>query len=429
VSRMQSTEGIAGPVRYLLAGLFACALFGFPLVSTLPVFLGTESRPVSLVYRAVIVVCSGALLAVALTRKRAVIPRRDVALVATLMAVLVARLVWDSSLAVLPLDLAWEEIWPFALGVTLLPAAAFFVRMDDSTLTLAFRWSLWLGIATALFLLAAAVVALRDAVAFLRLTTGVLNPIAIGHVGVSLFVLAVAGPTVGGREGMKHSARSVVGRGAGALIAMALIIASGSKGPMLAWLVVLLGWLVALVSAAAAQGRGTPRVLGAALVLALIVLAVVSVHAITPLPIVERFIDIGRDQSTSERVRLLTQAIAQFEESPWLGSAVYVFESRLYPHNIIVESLMVGGVLAFVLLVMLLSRGTLAAWEILRLGGRNVWLSLLYLQYVVDAMFSGSLYFSPQFWVISVAMLGLAGTAVAPATRQVRADTPLGVRT
>jgi len=405
---MRPTNTAMRLVRLVFAGLFACAIFGFPLVSTLPVFLGVESRPISLAYRALVAGVSVVVLVRGFLMTQAFIHARYVIVVCGLMGLLTLRLLWDALLAPLPLDLNWMEIWPFALGVTFLPAAAFLLKVDTETLEIARRWSLRLGVLAATAVIAAALVALRDVATFLRLDTGVLNPISIGHVGVSLFVLLLLRPSrVKEPDGWRRRLRSA-SNGLGLIIAAALIIASGSKGPLLAWLVVMLVWLFTLGRASILAGLGLRRVIWPLFLLVSLVLSFVVLNAIVSLPIIERVLNVAQDQSTSERVRLLSQAIAQFEESPVVGSAIFEYDSRIYPHNILVEVLMVGGVVALVPLLIMLFEGIRAAAICLFQVCRERWLVLLYLQYLVDAMFSGSLFYSPQFWLISVVMLGLA---------------------
>ena len=410
---MQSVVAATLWNRRLLAGLLACAVFGFPLVSTLPVFLGVDSRPISMAYRAVVAVAAIIVLGLALTRTRGFIRTGHVVLVLALMVLLILRVAWDSSLSSLPLDFNWDEMWLFMLGATFLPAAAFLARTDPETLELAQCWALRLGVFAGLSIAAAAVVALRDVVTFLRLDTGVLNPISIGHAGVSLFVLLLLRPPVAADQSSTRRFRRVAGTGLGLLLAAILMLASGSKGPIVAWFVVMLAWLFTLARASVRAGRGLQGVALPIALLLVLPLIVLAVNAVTPLPVVDRFLDISQDQSTSERVRLLTQALGQFEESPLLGSSVFEYESRLYPHNVIVEALMVGGVVVLVPLLMLLYENLRTAIGCLAQVCKERWLALLYLQYLVNVMFSGSLFSSVQFWTTSVAMLGLASGSAA----------------
>jgi O-antigen ligase len=156
-------------------------------------------------------------------------------------------------------------------------------------------------------------------------------------------------------------------------------------------------------------GRG---ILGLAVPISAVLLLVIglfALNAVVPIPLVERMLDIATQQSTSERIGLLTRALAQFEESPLLGSSVFEFENRVYPHNVFVEALMIGGVVGLVPLVLLLYESGRTALSCLMRASADRWLALLFLQYFIDVMFSGSLYFSAPFWSVTFAMLGLAG--------------------
>ena len=171
------------------------------------------------------------------------------------MIVMAGRIVWDSSLARLPLSLEWGDYWAFVLGVTFVPALAFLVRVDESSLQLAYRWSRRFGMVTALMIVAAAVVGLTDLSALRRLATSVLNPITIGHVGVSLFALLAldpVAPEVRQESGLWKKIAKFLGLG----FASILVIASASKGPALAWVAVIGVWLVVSVRASATTGAG-----------------------------------------------------------------------------------------------------------------------------------------------------------------------------
>lgn len=392
--------------RFLYAGLFACALFGFPAVSTLPVFLGIDSRPVSVVFRIALLTASVALLVRAVIRREAMMPARYAAVAASLMGVMVGRLLWDSSIAALPLALDWSDFWSFAIGVTFVPSLAFLVRGDDLALDLAYRWSVRLGTVTLVMLFSAAVVALTDWSALQRLTTGVLNPISIGHVGVSLFVLlAFAPPAVRARR--SESVGRQVAYNLGLVLSTILVLASASKGPALVWLLAVMGWITAIFFGSVNSGGGLKQFAPALVLVTLLAGATFFVNSVMPLPLVNRITGFAIDPSTSDRVRVLSEAISQFEESPLLGSAVVEYSSRFYPHNIVVESLMAGGVVAFALLSTLLFLSARSAAAILRHRDACRWLAFLFLQFVIDSMLSGSLYFSPQFWAMSLVVLGL----------------------
>jgi len=393
----------------LMAGLLACAIFGFPLVSTLPVFLGVDSRPISVAYRALVAMAAVVVLARAFVRTEGFIRIGHAVLVLAVMVLLTLRVAYDSSLSRLPLALNWDDMWQFMLGAAFLPAAAFLARTDPETLRLAQRWALRLGVLAGLAIAAAAAIALRDISTFLRLDTGVLNPISIGQAGVSLFVLLLLRPPALPEPSSMHRLGRGTGTVLGFLLAATLIVAAGSKGPVVAWLVVVLAWLFAHARGSVQAGRGLRSLVYAVALPLLLALTVVAVNAVTPLPIVDRFLDIAQEQSTYERVRMLSQALGQFEESPLLGSAVIEYEARIYPHNLLVEAMMAGGIVLLVPLVLLLLENLWTAARCLLQASEHRWLALLYLQYLLGMMFSGSIFEASQLWTLSVAMLGLAG--------------------
>lgn len=114
--------------------------------------------------------------------------------------------------------------------------------------------------------------------------------------------------------------------------------------------------------------------------------------------------------SDSGRSVLLNSGINDFINYPFFGSS-FVLQSGpsvgLYPHNLVVESLMALGIfggLIFIFIILI---------NINKLNKFNYnksnlsWLGLLFLQYLIFAMFSGSLYTSDIFWVLCVLIVGI----------------------
>jgi O-antigen ligase len=80
------------------------------------------------------------------------------------------------------------------------------------------------------------------------------------------------------------------------------------------------------------------------------------------------------------------------------------------PHNIVLESLMAIGVVGLGLLLLSMSASLAATWRLLRAGSRHAWVGLIYLQYVINGMLSGSLFTDTSFWAFGLGVLALAAT-------------------
>jgi O-antigen ligase len=97
----------------------------------------------------------------------------------------------------------------------------------------------------------------------------------------------------------------------------------------------------------------------------------------------------------------------QFLDQPLLGSHALELGSYTYPHNVLLESLMATGVLGFALLLGSMGPATLAALRIIRAESQFMWIALIYLQYVVHCMVSGSLYLEASFWSFAFGSLAV----------------------
>jgi O-antigen ligase len=236
-----------------------------------------------------------------------------------------------------------------------------------------------------------------------RLSTETLNPISLGHLALSVLIVSITGSAATDRMTFSLGVAWVLRAGL-ALCAAVLLVASASRGPMIVALAVLL-------LAAFAQGRRSTVRYGelsrGALVFAIVAFGVAAMFwlqdstALRPLERLENW----SDRSASERVAVSQAAFAQFWSSPILGSSLYELETGNYPHNIIVESLMGAGVIGFALLVFVIIRCSRAALRLLSIPQGASWLGLLYFQYLLGAMFSGSLFMEMHLWALSIAVL------------------------
>ncbi len=199
------------------------------------------------------------------------------------------------------------------------------------------------------------------------------------------------------------------------ILGIMTVIASVSKGPILGlFLVTMVAMLVGGRTDRSALGVVT-RLFWLVFAMALVIGILLLVDAYTPFPVVSRFMNAGSDTSTSTRLDLIQGALAQFEESPFIGSSVVEYGSRFYPHNIIVEVLMTNGVIGLAALGMLLFGCLYCAGRILWYFPKERWIALLFIQYFSGSMFSGSLYFDATTWATMLVVLGCAQAQPVPA--------------
>jgi O-antigen ligase len=289
-----------------------------------------------------------------------------------------------------------------SLGACFLPALGFLAAPNAATLELARRLIESLGTVAMLLLVYLAFGALAEGRLFQRLSTEVLNPISVGHLGASVFIVTLFG--LAASRGMARLLRwAVIG------LAVVVTVASLSRAPILSAV------LLALVYAFTQRQRGRLGAGRVAVRLGLLVgagalcaMALVYIETQTPLQLTSRFVEVGADASSRERELLFAGAWDQFMRDPLLGDAYIERRFRSYPHNIILESMMATGIVGLTLLLLVVLLACVAATRLV-LGSHAVaWVGFLYFQNLIAQMFSGALLLDGRFWAFTLAVLALA---------------------
>lgn len=394
----------------LYATSFALMFIGYPVLSSALGALDAYSRVFSIVYRAFVVFSSLALIRLAVTRVGAEAWRGPLSIAfCALWAMLLLRFVWDSSFVPIPLPLPWWDHFLMMVGAVLIPAVGLYHAPSERAFDIARRIILCGGVLAGVFLVAAVlrIVFETDSIAQLRrLGTDELNPISLGNLSVAVVTVALLGQPLPRPSSLV--ARIMDSRGfritAGSLGGL-LAIASASKGPIVA----LVGVIVVSQVARILRTGSAREVLFVAVRLSFVAAGLVALAIVLGLflnvRVVDRFLDFTIDSSTSDRVGMMTRALLQFETSPWLGSAYVETQARFYPHNLFVEVLMAIGVPGLCALLVLLVIAFRAAMRVVY--SRHDWVVLLFAQYQIGIMFTGSLYFSTEFWVSMAGILAL----------------------
>jgi len=114
------------------------------------------------------------------------------------------------------------------------------------------------------------------------------------------------------------------------------------------------------------------------------------------------------DDSSVTRLQLFTGGIKQFMDNPIFGDHIEERSLGFYPHNILIESLMSMGILGGLLIVGIIILSLRAVFVCLKRQGYELAIALLYVQSLVSAMVSGSIYTNSMFWYMSVFVVAVA---------------------
>jgi O-antigen ligase len=394
------------------AAVFALGFVGYPLLSAILGAFDAYARIFSIIFRAFMLL--GSLFLIYLAAQR--VPRKEwggfvVVAFCALWVMLLARFAWDSSFVTIPLPLPWFELLLQMVGTALIPTIALFQAPSERAFDIARRITLFGGVIAGLFLVVAViriVIESDSLAAFARLGTQELNSITLGHIGTTVVIVALLGrplPRAGSQ--FVRVLDSLPVRLTAGLIGGFLAIASASKGPIVALICAMTVWQVARIAQAGSARAVFVAIVRLGLVFAAMVALAIFLALFAQVTVIDRFVDFGTttDYSTNERMIVWTNAMLSFEGSPWWGSSFVEIKGRFYPHNLFLEVLMAIGIPGFLSLLALLL--PMARVGIRLLFTRHDWVGLLLGQQFLGMMFSGSVYFSSQFWCAAAAALAI----------------------
>ncbi len=385
--------------------LVASGLFGFPIVSFAPVLVHVASRPISTSYRLTVALASAAYLIWAVVRRRPAQKPAVRGTIGILVLLLLLRLLWDSSLAPLPRDVPWDDMWGQFIAIALIPFLPFLFLPDTGGLTLVRTFCLWAGVLALIALVGGVVLSLRADSFSGRLSTDVINPISVGNAGVSMFIIGLTQWPESARlawSRTRNAARALL-----AVSGIVLCVLSASKGP-------LLGLFLSLMVIFGLRVIKLPRwrqylELGlAAAVLGVFASITVVLANSGVLTIYDRLSDLGADESTQLHMQAWRGAIGQFDVSPIFGSSVIELSTRFYPHNVVLEVMIATGVVGLLLFLFLLLLSVVASVSILKRLPEYCWIALLFWQQFIGAMVAGSIYLDSSLWVAMLMVMGIA---------------------
>lgn len=423
LSAPQGAALAPGPALYLLALLYALTLVGFPLASTLPITLGVGSQAVTVPFRLLMVALTAGALYFCLLRSSRLAFGATVLLSLALWLLLLGRVFLDTVFDPLPGEpgMPVSQYLLLSIGAGFLPALAFLEIPTRATLDVARRVTEVLGAVALVALLYLGLRGVFEGRIFSRLSTEILNPISVGHLGASVFLVTLAG--------------LATSRGAAKLLRMLLIVlslvvvvASGSRGPIVAALLLaILHVLLGQLRRGLSVGGLVLRIGAIAGAVVLFAAAIVFIESTTNAQITSRFYGGFGDASSQERMLLFRGAWQQFSEQPLAGHAYVELGLMTYPHNLVLETMMATGVVGLAVLLLVLLGATLAGGRVLLADARTAWPGLLLLQYLIALMFSGSILLDGRFWAMLFAVLAIdAGLRPAhPARAVAMAGTPV----
>ncbi|MBC2382864.1 O-antigen ligase family protein [Pseudomonas sp. WS 5106] len=362
----------------LYCAFLVAVVVGYPVVAAVSELLDINNRLASVPYRVIVLLLSLAILCTMV----------HVRFRLTLFwgawwlfwGMYLFRIFLDSVLVPDSFPVPVYEYWMQSVFVCLIPAVAMAAKVDNIS-----ERALLSGIAAVGvlgLLLTGVVLIAKEQVSFGelfsgRLETPTLNPIALGHVAVTVMLISLCGFRIG-------SLPSKFTYGICFLIGVAGLIGSGSRGPILSLIVVVIAWAIS-------KSKNFLVMMAAVIFSApLFFLLIVDSNSYIVQRVVNGFFD------DSGRAEIYRQSLDVLLSNFFDGGGVGPLGT--YPHNLIVESFMALGVVGGAAFLAMFVSGWFSALKVMA-SGRHVWVAVLYVQYATFVMVSSSLYIANVFWM------------------------------
>lgn len=121
-------------------------------------------------------------------------------------------------------------------------------------------------------------------------------------------------------------------------------------------------------------------------------------------------------EAAGARMTIWESSFSQFSRHPLLGDKLEVNGWGGYPHNIFLEVLQTTGIIGFLPFILLVGYGLSISFKILRNHKIYAWLPMVFLQALMQNLFSGAIHTAAWFWTSLGLVFALQSylTAVGP---------------
>ncbi|MRR15278.1 MAG: hypothetical protein EG826_02350 [Deltaproteobacteria bacterium] len=382
-------------LSYAAIAVLVLTLVGYPLIAPIAVVQNIPNQLVSVPFRMLVLVIS-----LMVIIKRFILRDRFPYGIFwiiwwTFWGLYISRMIIDGLLNPAALRLSLGEYLIYAIGMSLIPALALSIKLDDSFLKRALIGIVALGAIASVFNIwlilyrNTELMAISDLIGS-RQATDTLNPVGLAHLGVTVAILSMWMLVRAEMRGLMKNSLLIICM----LIGAGAALSGASRGPL----------LVLILSLPLISYLGIENLHGKRLLRLSAIVAVLFFVLGWLLMNIETIVAFRRVQeslfSDNERMKLLTLGYKLFLNSPILGAGTEPL--GFYPHNVILESFMLSGIFSGFIFVTITAMSVAAAVKMFFAYPKHSWISLLYFQYLLAAMFSGSLYLSASMWALMV---------------------------
>lgn len=378
-------------IRIMAIFLFISSIFGYSFFASVAAILNVDNRLIVIPYRALVAAISIFLIS-AFFFKKNFIANLSISSNKTLFLLCVFSFLLlyftiafiDSIFYLDYLDYETKSLfWQFYILVTILPAIAFASTINFINERILVEWSMFIGLISLIVILYS-YLSLSDfdlnALISGRISLLALNPITIGHTGLSLIILSYV-------YFVRFDSKFVFKRLIALLsliVGFTVLIAAGSRGPFLS----LLAFILFLIMQRSISFKSFVFFLLIAYLLSILINSF-DIYIFDRVS--ENFLkDDSRDSIYSDTFQLIY-------ENFFFGAGIFSMETS--PHNILVESLLVTGFVGFIVFVTILGF-SFSYCHSMYSNKENMLIPLLFIQYFVYYMVSGEIQEALMFWLL-----------------------------
>lgn len=226
-----------------------------------------------------------------------------------------------------------------------------------------------------------------------RLELTALNPILLGQLGTTLTVMTAW--VLLNRHQRYRSTAKLIFFIAG-IIGSGLLIGANSRGPIVSAAICLV--FIAMTSNRRSRIYAITSLITAAIAF---IPATQYIETEYGLSTYSRLFEQPQltEENTLDRLERYSGALNAFMNNPLLGHSLEEPTIGGYPHNIFIEALMATGIIGGGLLLSLIAITLIFAIRITKEIKEYGWISVLFLQYLIAAQFSGAIYTTNYLWV------------------------------
>lgn len=285
-----------------------------------------------------------------------------------------------------------SEYYLFAFFVTFIPSIVYYVKLNKEEILIAGKILWIICIIAAIGIIISYIIGAtieNGASETARFSIDTLNPISMGHLGLTLLIMSVfVYSKLSGK--LKFLALFT------AILGFILMSVAASRSALIAAIIIFgIFYLILFFR----RMKRNPLI---AMIIPLILITIIMLA-----PFIFKYIEdtygftvlsglevIGSDDDQSGNIRklLFQSAWEQFTNSPVIGDGLEEKSMRFYPHNNIIEAFMATGLLGGSIILTLYFLSIINSLKLIISNSEYTWVGLILLQYIVFTQFSGALW-------------------------------------